>query len=75
MWSQIEKYIMDCGARLIRLPDETWSSSVCIRMDGHWEVLLDLWAEDEGRSDLVLHAKVFEAGDGHLFEIYMVYVP
>jgi hypothetical protein len=37
--------------------------------------LVDLWTEREGRSDLVLDAKAYEAGDGWRFAIRLVYVP
>lgn len=57
------------------MPDETWDSSVCNWYDDHWIVLVDLWTEGEGRSDMVLSVTVTEAGEGYGFEIYMVYAP
>ncbi|WP_423252184.1 DUF7668 domain-containing protein [Vibrio vulnificus] len=44
-------------------------------METHWDVLIDLWTETEGLSDLVLQAKVFESKDGYKYQIEMVYVP
>lgn len=73
--SQIQNYLQEYGETLIELPEETWDSSVCIWMGGNWEALIDLWTLTEGRSDLVLSAKVSESDDGFLFYINMVYVP
>lgn len=73
--AQIREYIEDYGETLVDLPDETWDSSVAQWIDPHWEVLVDLWTEGEGRSDLVLHAKVHETASGYGFEVSMVYVP
>ena len=73
--TQIEEYIRDYGETLIELPPESWDSSVCIWMNSWWEVLVDLWTESEGRSDLVLSARVTEAGSGYVFEAKGVYVP
>lgn len=72
---QIKSYISDYGEVLIRLPKETWETSVCMWMEGHWDVLVDLWTDGEGLSDLVLGAKVFEKENGYEFKIGMVYVP
>ena len=72
---QIERYLADYGATLIELPDDTWRTS-CAQWLGHgWDVLVDLWTEDEGRSDLVLHAFVFESDAGYRFTVRLVYVP
>ena len=73
--AQIRNYIADYGETLVELSDDTWSSSVCQWMGSYWDVLVDLWTEGEGRSDLVLHAEVFEQGDGVRFRVYLVYVP
>ena len=69
-------YIADYGETLVGLTSETWETSVAVwRGDRRWEVLVDLRTETEGRSDLVLHAYVTDAGDDHRVEIYMIYVP
>ena len=73
--AQIRDYIDGYGANLVTLSEETWKSSVCIWMDPFWDVLLDLWTESEGRSDMVLSTRVREEEQGYVFEIYMVYVP
>ena len=44
-------------------------------MGTHWEVLVDLWTKEEGRSDLVLHVKVVEDGASPRFTVHLVYVP
>ncbi|MFC4994791.1 DUF7668 domain-containing protein [Rubritalea tangerina] len=72
---QIKNYIDDYGEVLSRLPERTWDSSVCIWMETHWDILVDLWTEGEGRSDLVLGAKVFETNSQYSIEVDMVYVP
>ncbi len=72
---QIEEYIEDYGEELVKLHDDTWKSSVCIWMGNHWDALIDLWTEGEGRSDLVLRVQVKEADTDYLVSIDMVYVP
>ncbi len=71
----IKEYIEDYGEELIKLPKETWESSVCIWMGTHWDVLVDLWTSGEGRSDMVLGAQVTEINEGYILDIQMVYVP
>ncbi|WP_394203820.1 DUF7668 domain-containing protein [Marinagarivorans algicola] len=68
-------YIEEYGEELISLPNETWESSICIWMGNHWDVLIDLWTKGEGRSDLVLSAKVAESKNGFYIEVGMIYVP
>jgi len=72
---QIRKYIADYGATLIDLPDETWDTSVA-QWDGtHWQLLVDLWTAEEGRSDLVLDCLVHETDAGCRIKVHLVYVP
>ena len=73
--NQIREYLSDYGATLTALPEGTWESSVCMWMGSHWEALVDLWTKAEGRSDLVLHARVFDESAGFLVKIHLVYVP
>jgi hypothetical protein len=73
--AQIRNYIQDYGATLVALPEETWESSICIWSGTRWDVLVDLWTQEEGPSDLVLSAQVTEVSPGFVFNIYMVYVP
>lgn len=72
---QIRDYVTDYGELLVALPEATWDSSVALWMEDFWEVLVDLWTEGEGRSDLTLHVRVFEHGTGYCFEVGPVYVP
>lgn len=71
----IEAYIDDYGEVLVELPEKTWVSSVCIWMGNGWDVLIDLWTKGEGRSDLVLSARVSETKSGLVVRIEMVHVP
>jgi hypothetical protein len=71
----VRESIADYGATLIDLPEDSWQSSVCMWYGDHWEALVDLWTEDEGRSDLVLHVRIAESQEGYSFRIHMVYVP
>jgi hypothetical protein len=73
--AHIRSYLLDYGETLIALPEATWNSSVCIWYGDHWNALIDLWTQEEGRSDLVLHVRVAEAKPGFTIEIHLVYVP
>jgi hypothetical protein len=57
---QIRRYLADYGCTLVELPEDTWQTSVSQWMETHWEVLVDLWTAEEGRSDLVLAGRVVE---------------
>ena len=72
---QIERYVADYGETLCELPEETWSTSVAQWTGSHWDVLVDLWTVESGRSDMVLDARVSETPDGFSIEIHLVYVP
>ena len=63
------------GAHLTSLPLETWRTSVCQWMIGYWDVLVDLYTAEEGASDLVLVARVYEVDQAFGFEILSVHVP
>lgn len=73
--AHIRDYLQDYGATLAVLPEESWETSVCMWAGNHWNVLVDLWTEEEGRSDLVLQVHVREDRDSQIVEVYMVYVP
>lgn len=75
VWASAQDTIRAYGAHLKRLPDESWNSSVCIWYGDFWDVLVDLYTEEEGRSDLVLQVHVYEVGDGYRYEVVLVYVP
>ena len=71
----IERQIESYGSELSLLPEEAWESSVCRWQLTYWEVLIDLYTKEEGRSDLVLHMMVSEQDNGFRFETHLVYVP
>ena len=73
--SHIRSYINDYRATLVALPEATWRSSTCIWYGDHWNALVDLWTQEEGRSDLVLHVRITEADLDFTIEVYLVYVP
>lgn len=70
--SQVQNYLESYGATLVALPEETWETSVCIWSGAYWDVLVDLWTSEEGRSDMVLHAHVATSG---AITVHAVYVP
>ena len=72
---QVREYIADYGETLIELPDDTWNTSVAQWMGDHWQVLVDLWTEESGESDMALSVRVFEADGGFRVEIDSVHVP
>ena len=71
----IRRYIAGYGATLVELPPDSWKTSVAQWYGTHWDVLVDLWTAEEGRSDLVLAGKIVELESGPRFTINMVYVP
>lgn len=74
-WDDIQENIEDYGDRLVSLPDASWDSSVHIWSGEYGDVLVDLYTEEEGASDLVLKVRVYEAADGYRYEVDMAYVP
>lgn len=72
---QIRAALGDYGASLVKLDAQTWDSSVASWNGATWDVLVDLWTEQEGRSDLVLHLTARQSGASHRFEVYLLYVP
>ncbi|MEM6959729.1 MAG: hypothetical protein AAF411_04380 [Myxococcota bacterium] len=73
---QAREYVADYGCTLVLLPEETWETSVCIFSgEGRWDVLVDLWTAEEGRSDLVLLVYVHARGDDFEIEVRLLYVP
>lgn len=67
--------IEDYGGTLAHLPSETWETSACQWMDGYWDVLVDLYTTEAGRSDLALAARVRERDGKYSFAINSVHVP
>ena len=73
--AHIRAYIADYGATLVDLPEATWKTSIALWMGHFWEVFVDLWTAEEGRSDMVLSVHVSEDASGFQFEVQLVYVP
>jgi hypothetical protein len=74
--AQIQAYVRDYGESLIELPEEAWSTSISHWMWDYWEVVVDLWTAESGRSDMILLARVYEAEKGGvLIEVNSVHVP
>lgn len=72
---RIRDYIAEYGATLVKLPEDAWQTSVAQWMGTHWQILVDLWTAEEGRSDLVLDGTVTETSEGPRLTIHLVYVP
>ena len=68
-------YIKEYGEVLIELPIKTWESSCAQWMGSHWDVLIDLYTEGEGLSDLVLNGKMVENNGAPHFTVGLIYVP
>ena len=73
--AQIEAYVADYGETLIELPEEAWATSVAQWGGGFWDVFVDLWTAESGRSDMVLEVRVLEVEGGLRFHVHLVYVP
>lgn len=73
--SQNREYVRDYGESLVELPEETWDTSCAQWMDPHWEVLIDLYTEGEGASDLVLTGNMIETDGNPKFTVGLIYVP
>lgn len=63
------------GDEIDSLPNEAWSTSVCRWMEGHWDIIVDLYTKNEGQSDLALFSKVYESEDGYRFKVISIHVP
>jgi hypothetical protein len=61
--------ILDHGAQLASLPDETWQTSVCRWWGTFWQVCVDLYTVEEGASDLILHLRVYEEDSIYVFAV------
>lgn len=72
---EIAENITDYGETLVSLPDETWKTSQALWMGFCWDVILDLFTEREGRSDLILSIRVFETDGVFEYSIQDIYVP
>lgn len=71
----VKENIESYGASLIDLPDEAWGTSVCQWTGHHWDVMVDLFTQEEGLSDLVMFVRVGDDGGVYSFTIDSVHVP
>jgi len=70
-----KNYVADYGEHLINLPADTWETSCAQWMGDYWQIIVDLYSENEGRSDLVLNGMVTENNGLVSLEIGLIYVP
>lgn len=71
----IKDNIDEYGEALTALPEESWETSVCLWMDGYWQVAVDLFSEESGCTDLILDVRVYKENEGYRYETQLVYVP
>jgi hypothetical protein len=72
---EIAENITNYGETLVSLPDETWNSSQAYWKGFCWDIILDLFTESEGHSDLILSMRVFETDGVFEYSIQNIYVP
>ena len=73
---RIADYIEDYGETLTALPEDSWQSSIAAwEGEGRWTVLVNLFTQESGRSDMVLHVDVFQEASEHRYEVRLVYAP
>jgi hypothetical protein len=72
---RMREYVADYGETLIELPTGAWDTSIAQWMGTHWDVLVDLWTAESGRSDMVISARVSEAEPGFRIEVCSIHVP
>lgn len=75
VFAQVKSNIESYGVNLVPLPEETWSTSVSQWILDYWDVLVDLYSVEEGRSDLVLSLRVYKIDGSFEMEIKSVHVP
>lgn len=63
------------GVTLASLSQETWKSSVSMWMGEWWDVIVDLWSVESGRTDLVVELRISEHGEGYRYVMGIIYVP
>lgn len=73
--AQNRDYVTDYGETLVELPDEAWVTSCAQWMGTHWDLLIDLYTEGEGASDLVLTGRMIDVNGKYRFTLELVYVP
>ena len=75
----VPELMQDCvsayGETLIPLPEAAWDTSISRWMGTYWQLLVDLWTSESGRSDLVLHVRVTEGDGSYKFQVDSAHVP
>ena len=67
----------DYPGTLVPLPEEGWDLADTIQISEHpklWSIVIPLWTDIEGRSDLTLEATVEERGEGPIVTIDNIHV-
>jgi hypothetical protein len=67
----------DYPGAVIPLPADGWDLSDAVQIGGQpglWSVIIPLWTQAEGRSDLSLEAMVEEGAEGLIVEIENIHV-
>lgn len=75
--ASIGEWIEAYPATLVPLPEEAWDYAErwrCVSDPNSWEVVIDLWTAEEGRSDLTLEAIVLERNGEVLVTVENVHV-
>ena len=63
----IRTVVDDYGATITGLPDEAFEDEELIDLGGgEWSLAVDVWTEDEGRSDLSIVLRFYEDETGKL---------
>jgi hypothetical protein len=69
-------YVADYGETLVELPEAAWLTSFAQRVtDRRWDVYVDLWTAESGRSDMVLSGIFDGPGPEAAFSFHLIYVP
>ena len=71
----IRKSIDYYDDKILPLPKETWSTSTYRWALDHWEIIVDLFTEREGLSDLSLFINVAENSSDYTFQVESIHVP
>jgi hypothetical protein len=76
--TEIEQAIREYGATLIFPPEDAFDSMDAIEVEGvsppKWSVVMPLWTQQEGRSDLSLELTVEQRLEGTRVEIDNIHV-
>jgi hypothetical protein len=70
--------VRDYPGAVTSLPPQGWDLADAVRVGGQpglWSVIIPLWTEAEGRSDLSLEATIEDRVEGPVVEIGGIHVP